>query len=88
MGYSRSPVMWKMAKDIAEGNGPLDRVEKFCRDNEIYSFCDFIDAAHDKAPDLAEWAEKPGRGVGARLRGIEARIAKVKREAGSRTDAV
>lgn len=83
MRYSRFQAISKMAKDIAEGNGPLDRIEKFCRDNKIYSFCGFIDAAHDKAPDLFEWSEKSGCGVGARLRGIEARIAKVKREAGA-----
>lgn len=81
MNHSRSQAMYKMAENIANGSGPLDRIEAFCRENKIYSFCDFMDAADEKAPDLAEWAEKPGRGAGARLRGINARIAKVKRDA-------
>ena len=79
---NRHAAMWEMARNIKAGNGPLDRIEQFCRERKITCFCDFIDAAEDGAPDLAEWANKPGRGVSARLRGIEARIAKVRREIG------
>mgnify|MGYP001071772508 CR=1 FL=1 len=70
----------KMAADIANGNGPLDQVERFCRERKITSYWDFINAMLDEDTDLSRWALKSGRGQAARIRGIEARIAKVKRE--------
>ena len=78
---ARVAAMMKMAEDIANGNGPLDRIERFCRERGVYTFCEFVIEAGVDAPDLLEWAEKPGRGTAARLRGINARIAKVRREA-------
>lgn len=76
----RLASMRKMAEDIANGNGPLDRVEQFCRERGICHYCDFIDRVMAEDEDLARWALKDGRGVAARTRGINARIAKVKRE--------
>lgn len=70
----------KLYSDIADGNGPLDRIERFCRENKICDFSTFIDESADKAPDLYQFATKNTRGTGARIRGIEARIAKVRRE--------
>lgn len=70
----------KLYEDIANGNGPLDKIERFCRERGIVRYCDFIDAVLDEDEELAAWVLKPGRGVAARIRGIEASIAKVRRE--------
>lgn len=70
----------KMYEDIANGNGPLDRVERFCRERGIVNYCDFIDTVMNEDTELAEWALKSGRGQGARCRGINARISKVRQE--------
>lgn len=84
---NRAARLARLYEDIANGNGPLDRIERFCRERKIYDFCNFIKAAGEEAPDLAKWAVKPGRGTGARMRGISARIAKVRREADGKGDA-
>lgn len=76
----RLAARMKMTEDIANENGPLDRVERFCRERGIIYYCDFIDAVTDEDEELAAWVLKSGRGVGARTRGINARITKVKRE--------
>ena len=70
----------KIAEDIANGNGPLDKVERFCRERKICYYHDFIGSVWDEDPELAEWVSKSGRGVAARTRGINARIAKVRRD--------
>lgn len=70
----------KLCIDIAAGNGLLDRIERFCRENGICDFATFCDESADKAPDLFQFAVKGGRGTGARIRGIEACIAKVRRD--------
>lgn len=77
---ARTEAILKMAEDIAAGNGPLDRVERFCRERGICDYCDFIEQVMDEDEDLARWALKGGYGVAARTRGINARIAKVKQE--------
>lgn len=69
-----------MSADIASGNGPLDQVERFCRERKIIFYWDFINAMLDEDTDLSRWALKSGKGQAACIRGIEARIAKVKRE--------
>lgn len=76
----RLAARMKLYEDIANGNGPLDKIERFCRERSIVRYCDFIDAVLDEDEELAAWVLKPGRGVAARIRGIEARIAKVRRE--------
>ena len=77
---ARTEAILKMAEDIAAGNGPLDRVERFCRERRICYYADFIEQVMDEDEDLARWALKDGYGVAASTRGINARIAKVKRE--------
>ena len=39
-----------------------------------------MDRADEEDVELSEWVDKPGKGVAARIRGVEARIAKVRKE--------
>lgn len=76
----RLAVRMKLYEGIANGNGPLDKIERFCRERGIVYYCDFINAVLDEDEELAAWVLKPGRGVEARTRGIKARIANVRYE--------
>lgn len=61
------------------GHTPLDRVEKLCRENRIFTYSDFMIVVFDVDGDLARWVTSKNNML-AKKRGIMARISKVKRE--------
>lgn len=73
-------VSREMAKAIVDGDGPLNRIERFCREHDVVDFADLMLKLDEHDPDLARWVERPGKGVGARLRGVNGRISKVLNE--------
>lgn len=79
-GGRHAEAVVEMARRIAAGDGPLDRVERFCRERGIGHYSEFLDAVLDEDEELWDWATKFGRGQVARMRGIKARVAKVRRE--------
>lgn len=78
----RTAAIRKFYEEYRNGNTPLDRVEKFCRENRCFSYAEFIQVVIDSNQELYEWAAMSGRGVCARMRGIQARINIVRREFG------
>ena len=53
----------------------LDSIEKFCYENEIRYFCDFVDICSESDnPELQSWFERITKS-NAFLRGVRARIA-------------
>lgn len=65
----------KSTKNRAAPVSALDAVEKFCYENEIHHFCDFVDTCSESDnPELQSWFERVTKSS-AFLRGVRARIA-------------
>lgn len=65
----------KSAKNRVVPVSALDAVEKFCYENEIQYFCDFVDiCSKSDNPELQSWFERVTKS-NAFLRGVRARIA-------------
>lgn len=64
------------------GYTPLDRIEQLCREHALYDYASLVDylCEHDEEEHLFGWVTAC-RGIGARVRGINARAAKAKQEA-------
>lgn len=66
------------------GYMPLDRIEQLCKEHALYDYDSVVDylLEHDEEENLFGWVTVC-RGIGARIRGINARAAKAKQEAAS-----
>lgn len=66
------------------GYTPLDRIGQLCREHALYDYDSVVDylCEHDEEENLFGWVTAC-RGIGARVRGINARAAKAKQEAAS-----
>lgn len=85
MSPARLAGLMKLQEQIEAGNSPLDRVERFCREHQIFEFDEFMFIAKQINPELYAWATKPGKGADGRIRGIHARINVVRRDYGMKT---
>lgn len=66
------------------GYMPLDRIEQLCKEHALYDYDSVVDylLEHDEEENLFGWVTAC-RGIGARIRGINACAAKAKQEAAS-----
>ena len=66
------------------GYMPLDRIEQLCREHALYDYDSVVDylCEHDEEEHLFGWVIARC-GIGSRIRGINVRAAKARREAAS-----